>query len=68
MEVGRFDLDSGMDKTVIQVQMEAQKHDLGRRGVPSDLDGLMTIEAFSHLGRFGTTRQEAKDVINKQQS
>ena len=50
LEVGSFDVDGGVEMTLIQVYIDVQKHDLGGGSVPSELDGVPAFEAFKELG------------------
>ena len=38
LEVGRFDMDGGVEMTLIQTHIDFQKRDFGGGGVPSELD------------------------------
>ena len=61
--VGSFDVDGGVEMTLIQVYIDVQKHDLGGGGIPSELDGMAAIEGFKKLDeRVGTVRPEEEDV------
>jgi hypothetical protein len=49
---------------MIQVYIDIQKHDLGRRGIPKEFGGIVAVEAFKELGvGVGTMRPENEDLI-----
>ena len=68
MEVGRFDMDGGLELTMIHAYIDVQKCDFGGGGVPGELDRIMTVEAFKELGKgVGTMRPKEEIVLNKTQ-
>ena len=50
LEVGRFDMDGGVELTMIHAYIDVQKCDFGGEGVPGELDGIAAVEAFKELG------------------
>ena len=50
LEVGRFDMDGGMELTMIHTYIDVQKCDFGGGGVPGELDRIAAVEAFKELG------------------
>ena len=42
-EVGGFDIDRGVEMTLIQVYIDVQKCDFGGGVVPSELEGLAAV-------------------------
>ena len=55
-------------KLLIQVHIDIQKCDSGRRGVSSELDGIAAVETFRELSEgVGTMRPEEKEVIDETQ-
>ena len=66
LEVGRFDIDGGVELTMIHTYFDIQKCDFGGGGVPGELDGIATVEAFKELGEgVGTMRPKEKKAIDK---
>ena len=51
LEVGGFEMDGGVEMTLIQAYIDVQKCDFFRRGVPGELDGIAAVEAFKELGK-----------------
>ena len=49
LEVGRFDMDGGVELTMIHTYMNVQKCDFGGGGVSGELHGIATVEAFKKL-------------------
>jgi len=65
LEVVRFDMDGGVELTMIHTYIDVQKCDFGE-GVPGELDGIAAVEAFKELGEgIGTIRPKEENVINK---
>ena len=55
LEVAVFDMDGGVELTMIHMYIDVQKCDFGGGDVPGELDGISTVEAFKELGEgFGT--------------
>ena len=50
LEVGRLDMDGGVELTMIHMHIDVQKCDFGGGGVPGELDGIAAVEAFKELG------------------
>ena len=50
LEVGRFDMDGGLELTMIHTYIDVQKCDFGGGGMPGELDGIAAVEAFKELG------------------
>ena len=68
LEVGRFDMDRGVELTMIHTYINVQKCDFGGGGVPGELDGIAAVEAFKELGEgVGTMGPQEENVINKSQ-
>ena len=66
MEVGRFDMDGGLELTMIHAYIDVQKCDFGVGGVPSELDGIAAVEAFKKLGEgVGTMRPKEEISLIK---
>ena len=66
MEVGGFEMDGGVEMTLIQAYIDVQKCDFFRRGVPGELDGIAAVEAFKGE-EVGTMRPKEENVINNAQ-
>ena len=49
LEVGRFDMDGGVELTMIHTYIDIQKCDFGGGGVLGELDGIVAVEAFKEL-------------------
>jgi hypothetical protein len=63
-----FDMDGGVEMTLIQSYIDIQKCDFGGGGVPGELDGIAAVEAFKELGEgVGTMRPNEENVIDKMQ-
>ena len=61
LEVGRFDMDGGVELTMIHTYIDVQKCDFGGGGVPGELDRIAAVEAFKELGEgVGTMGQRRK--------
>ena len=68
LEVGRFDMDGGMEQTMIHMYIDVQKCDFGGVGVPGELDGIAAVEAFKVLGEGDRTMgPQEENIINKTQ-
>ena len=68
LEVGGFDEYGGVEITTIQAYVDFQKHNLGGRGVPSELDGTVAIATFKELREgLGIMRPKEENVIGKTQ-
>ena len=66
LEVGRFDMDGGLELTMIHMYIDVQKCEFGGGGVPGELDGIAAFEAFKDLGeRVGTLRPKRKISLIK---
>ena len=63
MEVGRFDMDGGLELTMIHAYIDVQKCDFGGPGVPCELDGIAAVEIFEKLGE-GVGTMRPKEVIS----
>ena len=50
LEVGGFDIDGGVELTMIHTYIDVQKCDFGGGAVPGELDGIAAVEAFKELG------------------
>ena len=50
LEVGRSDMDGGVELTMIHTYINVQKCDFGRGGVPDELDGIAAVEPFKETG------------------
>ena len=44
--VGGFDVDRGAEMTMIDMDIDVQKSDVGGGSVPSEVDGISTVELF----------------------
>ena len=63
LEVGGFDMDGGVELTMIHVYIDVQKSDLGGGGVPGEFDGIVAVDAFKELVEgVGTMRSKEKNV------
>ena len=49
MEVGRFDMDGGVQLAMVHTYIDIQKCDFRRGGVPIEYDGIAAVEAFREL-------------------
>ena len=59
LEVGGFDMDSGVELTISQAHINVQKHDFG---------GIASVEAVKELGEGdGFMRPKDENVIDKMQ-
>jgi hypothetical protein len=68
LEVGRFDMDGGMELTMTHTDIHVQKCDFRGGGVPGELDGIAAVDAFKELGEgVGTMRPKEENVIDKTQ-
>ena len=68
LEVGRFDMDGGVELTMIHTYIDIQKCDFGRGGVPGELEGIAAVEAFKELGvGVGTMGPKEENAIVKTQ-
>ena len=66
LEVVRFDVDGGVELTMILMYIDVQKCVFGGGGVPGEWDGIAAVEAFKELGEgVGTMRPKQENVINK---
>ena len=63
LDIGGFDVDRGVEMTLIQRHINIQKRDLGGgRGMPGEFDEVVAIEAFRELGEgVGTMKSEEED-------
>ena len=48
--VGRFDMDRGAEMAIIDADIDDEKGDMGRGGVPGEVDGKLTVELFKEIG------------------
>ena len=63
-----FDGDGGVELTMIHTYIDVQKCDFGGGGVPGELNGIATVEAFKELGKgFGTMGPKEENVVDKTQ-
>ena len=62
-------MDRSVEMIVIQVHINAQKCDFGGGGdMPSEFDGIVTVEAFKEPGKgVGTMRLKEENVIDETQ-
>ena len=68
MEVGRFDMDGGLELAMIHAYIDVQKCDFGGGGVPGELNGIAAVQAFKELDEgVWTVRPKEENVINKTQ-
>ena len=68
LEVGRFDIDGGVELTMIHTYIDIQKCDFGGGGVPGELDGIAAVEAFKELGEgVGSMGLKKENVIDETQ-
>ena len=66
LEVGRLDMDGGVELTMVTIYSDVQKCDFGGGSVPGELDGIATVEAFQELGEgVGTMGSEEENVVDK---
>ena len=49
--VGRFDVDRGAEMTIFNTDIDVQKGDMGRGGVPGEVDGILTVELFQEVSK-----------------
>jgi hypothetical protein len=50
LKVSRFNVDGGVELTMINTYIDVQKCDFGGVGVPGELDGIEAVKAFKELG------------------
>ena len=50
LEVDGFDMDGGVELTMIHTYIDVQKCDFRGGGMPGELDGIAAVEAFKELG------------------
>ena len=43
LKVGGFDMDDGVELTLIQAYINVQKYNFGGEGVPGELDGIAAV-------------------------
>ena len=66
LEVDGFDMDRGAEMTLTHAHINVQKCDFGGEDVPSELDGIVAVEAFKEMDE-GTMRPKEENVIDKTQ-
>ena len=47
--VGRFDVARGVEMAIFDTDIDVQKGDMGRGGVPGKVDGILTVERFQEI-------------------
>ena len=47
--VGGFDVDRGAEMTVVNMEIDIQKSDMGGGSVPGEVDGILTVELFKEI-------------------
>ena len=47
--VGRFDVDRGAEMAIFNMDIDIQKGDMGRGGVPGEVGGILTVELFKEI-------------------
>ena len=55
--VGRFDVDRGAEMAIFDTDIDVQKGDMGRGGVPGEVDGILTVELFQEISEGVLTPQ-----------
>ena len=46
-----FDVDRGAEMTIFDVDIEVEKGDMGRGGVPGEVDGILSVELFQEISK-----------------
>ena len=49
--VGRFDMDKGPEMAIFDMDIDVQEGDMGRGGVPGEVDGILTVELFQEISK-----------------
>ena len=49
--VGRFDVDRGAEMAIFDADIDVEKGDMGRGGVPGEVDGKLTVELFQEISK-----------------
>ena len=62
--VGRSDVDRGAEMAIFDTDIDVQKVDMGRGGVPGEVDGILTVELFQEISE-GVIGPEWEHVIDK---
>ena len=44
--VGWFDVDRGVEMAIFDADINVEKGDMGRGGVPGEVDGILTVELY----------------------
>ena len=60
--VGRFDVDGGVELTLLDVNIDIQEGDMGLGGVPDEVDRIAAVESFKEGGE-GVWDDVARVVI-----
>ena len=47
--VGRFDVDRGAEMAIFDMDIDVQKGDMGKGGVPGEVDVILTVELFQEI-------------------
>ena len=47
--VGGLCVDRGVEMTILNTDIDIQKSDMGGGGVPSEMDGIPTVELFKEI-------------------
>ena len=64
--VDRFDVDRGAEMAIFDVDIDVEKGDMGRGGVPGEVNGILTIELFQEISKgVGSMGPEQEYVIDK---
>ena len=64
LEVGRFEMDGGVELTMIHMHIDIQKCDFGGGGVPGELGGIAAVEAFKELGEGVETMRPKEENVS----
>ena len=68
LKVGGFDMDGGMELTMIHTYIDIQKSDFGGGGVPGELNRIAAVETFKELSEgVGSMGPKKENVIDKMQ-